>query len=125
VEESKLTAKHLIAVTLILSVASSAYAQQSDTAPVSTVNRKVGAQLSENNDAASPKGIASASVGNEYISNAGQSPYQRKLKTRGEVLVELQQAEANGTAMPTSVAAYDDGTHNAKYNVTTQANSTK
>ena len=117
--------KQLIAVTFILSVASSAYAQQLDTASGPTVNRKVGAQLSENNDAASPKGIASASVGNEDISNASQSPYQRKLKTRGEVLVELQQAEANGTAMPTSFAAYDDGTHNAKYNVTTQANSTR
>lgn len=41
-------------------------------------------------------------------------------KTRSEVLVELQQAQANGTAMPTGFVAYDDAAHDAKYKVFTQ-----
>jgi hypothetical protein len=125
VEEFKLNTKHLIAVTFILSVASSAYAQQSNTASAPIVNRKVDVQVFESNDAISPKDITPGGVGNEVMSSTGPSPYQRKLKTRGEILAELQQAEANGTAMPTSFVAYDDGTHIAKYNITTQANSSK
>jgi hypothetical protein len=120
-----LNTKPLIALTFALSVASSVHAQQIDTAPVSTVNRDVGTQLIVSNDAESPKGITSVGAGHEVPSTTGPTSNQRKWKTRDEVLAELQQAEANGTAMPTSLAAFDDGTHAAKYNVTPQVNSAK
>ena len=53
------------------------------------------------------------SQGSDKTKPAGATNHFTK-KTRSEVLAELQQAQANGTAMPTGFAAFDDATRDAK-----------
>lgn len=90
--------KSIIGATLILSFSICANAQQA-----------VAGQTQGNSTIAAPED-----------NNAGKKVDRTNGKTRSEVLAELEQAEAEGKAMPSGFAAYDDAAHDAKYNTVTQ-----
>jgi len=89
-----MTTKSIIAAVFILSAASWAHAQQ-----------VIAASTKE-------KPSVAAQSGDDKM----EMPAHRKAgKTRSEVLAELQQAQVDGTALPTGFVAFDDAAHDAKY----------
>jgi hypothetical protein len=94
IEENKMTTKSIIATVFILSATSWAHAQQ-----------VIAASTQEKPSVAAQSG-----------DDKTEMPTNRKTgKTRSEVLAELQQAQADGTALPTGFVAFDDAAHDAKY----------
>jgi hypothetical protein len=90
-----MTTKSIIAAIFILSAASWAHAQQ-----------VIADSTQEKPSLAAP----SSDTKTETRAN------RKAGKTRSEVLAELQQAQADGTALPTGFVAFDDTAHDVRLN---------